>query len=120
MFYLRPGNLFGSFSVERKKDSSGAHGRYASEYEDQGESLCGSLAEAKSEEIERFRQIGHPISHTIVQRGRKVARVSDRLRRDGRYYYVQGVDDPGDLGLWTIYYAEERQDADGNKPEAGG
>lgn len=117
MFTLRPGQLFAPFSVEREKDDTGAHGRRASGYEDRGESLAGVLAEAKPEEIERFRQLGHPVSHTIVQRGRKIAGVGDRLLRAGSYYYVQGVDDPGGLGLWTIYYAEERRDADGNRPE---
>lgn len=120
MHYLRPCSLFGAFAIERKKDGPAAHGRFASGYEDRGESLNGSLAEAKPEEIERFRQIGHPVSHTIVQRGRRVAAEGDRLRRNGCFYYVQGVDDPGGLGLWTIYYAEERRDADGHKPETGG
>jgi hypothetical protein len=25
-----------------------------------------------------------------------------------RYFYIQGVNEPGSLGIWTIYYAEER------------
>ena len=35
---------------------------------------------------------------------------TDQLTCGNRKFYVQGVDEPGQLGLYTIYYVEERAD----------
>lgn len=118
MFYLRPGNLFKDFWVEKKSTEITARGRPKSEYDKESAvHLLGVLAEAKPAEMERFKQLDHPITHTITQRGRPKAQAKDRLIHGSRLFYVQGVDEPGELGLWTIYYAEERSDVDGNRPE---
>ena len=29
-----------------------------------------------------------------------------------RAFYVQGVDNPGEQNIWTLYYCEERSDRD--------
>ena len=93
-------------------------GRPAGGYDkDRAVHFLAVLAEAKPTEIERFRQLNHPITHTITQQGRPRAKPKDRLIHGGRIFYVQGVDEPGELGLWTIYYAEERIDVDGDRPE---
>ena len=52
----------------------------------------------------------HPITHTIVDRGHPKAVETDQLTCGNRKFYVQGVDEPGQLGLYTIYYVEERAD----------
>lgn len=115
---FRPGNLFKDFWVESKITSLTSRGRPTSSFgKDEAVHFLAVLAEAKPTEIERFRQIDHPITHTITQQGRPKAKAKDRLIHDGRIFYVQGVDNPGDLGLWTIYYAEERSDVDGDRPE---
>lgn len=115
---LRPGNLFKDFWVESKITSLTSRGRPTSSFgKDEAVHFLAVLAEARPTEIGRFRQIDHPITHTITQQGRPKARAKDRLIHDGRIFYVQGVDNPGDLGLWTIYYAEERSDVDGDRPE---
>lgn len=49
-------------------------------------------------------------SHTIVDRGHPKAAETDQLTCGNRKFYVQGVDEPGQLGLYTIYYVEERAD----------
>lgn len=111
--YLRTGNLFKSFLIERKKDESvSSRGRVTSGFEKVG-TISAVLSETKTNEIERFRQLSHPVTHTIVQSGSPKAQVGDRLIFENRIFIIQGVDNPGSLGLWTIYYAEERKDCGG-------
>lgn len=109
--YLRPGNLYKDFSIEKKGSTISARGRTKTEYNsDPGEQIRAVLAEAKPQEKERWRQLQHPISHTIVQKGTPKAAAEDRLVFGERIFFIQGVDEPGGLGLWTIYYVEERFD----------
>ena len=114
-----PGRALKEFSVERKDQSTKSHGRVSTEYIDTPEILVKAvLAQAKPEEKVRWQQTQHPITHTIVQRGAPAAAEEDRLVLQitidkSRYFYVQGVDDVGGLGNWTIYYAEERSDTGG-------
>ena len=68
------------------------------------------LAQATPQEKARWEQIQHPITHTIVDRGHPKAAETDQLTCGNRKFYVQGVDEPGQLGLYTIYYVEERAD----------
>lgn len=109
--YLRPGNLYKDFIIEKKGATINSRGRAKREYDSNaGESIRAILAEAKPEEKERWRQLQHPISHTIVQKGTPKAAAEDRLAFGNRMFFIQGVDEPGALGLWTIYYVEERFD----------
>lgn len=111
--YLRPGNLNKDFWVAREQTGLNSAGRPQKRFEATGARLRGILAEAKTEERVRWQQMQHPITHTIVQRGRAIARTGDLLTLDSRSFFVQGVDDAGDLGFWTLYYAEERFDLNG-------
>jgi hypothetical protein len=109
--YLRPGNLYKDFIVEKKGASISSRGRAKKSYDSEsGERIRGILAEAKPQEKERWRQLQHPISHTIVQKGKPKAGPEDRLVFGERIFFIQGVDEPGALGFWTIYYVEERFD----------
>ena len=45
-----------------------------------------------------------------AQRGRPKAKAGDRLLLENRAYYVEGVDPLGDLGLYTLYYVQQRED----------
>lgn len=111
--YLRPGNLAKDFWIEKKATATTTYGRTTGEYgEGSAEHVLAVLAGATTAEIERFKQIEHPISHTITHWGRPKAVEGDRLIHGSRVFYIQGVDDPGDVGVCTIYYAEERSDAD--------
>ena len=49
-------------------------------------------------------------THQIAQRGRPKAKAGDRLLLENRAYYVEGVDPLGDLGLYTLYYVQQRED----------
>jgi hypothetical protein len=76
--------------------------------------MLGIISQASPEEIEQWKQRGHPITHTIVQRGTKDrAHAEDVLVMDGgkRRFLVQGKPhDPGELGHYLVYHVEERED----------
>ncbi len=81
-------------------------------YDDQG-SVRAILAQAKPEEIERWKQLGHPITHKIIMQRRPTfeIRAGDIFERAGQRFYVQAQPhDVGDLGHWTIFYCDERSD----------
>lgn len=109
--YLRTGNLFKDFTIEKKSEGTTARGRVTSEYDTTpGTQLSAVLADATTDEREQWEQQQHPITHTITQRGAPLAGEGDRLVFSSRLFYIQGVHEPGGLGLWTIYYAQERSD----------
>ena len=112
--YLRPGNLIKDFVVEPNDIHLDSRGRPFREYQIENEThIKAVLAEAKPDERERWQQLGHPISHTLTQRGKAKAKPGNRLIHGSRVFYIQGVDNVGELGIATIYYAEERSDLDG-------
>lgn len=111
MMYLRPGNMFRDFIIESKTEGLNSMGRPKRNYEGSGQNtLSGCLASASQGDVERFKQFEHPISHTIVQKGRPKAKAGDKLVCGEKSYLIHAVDDCGGLGLTTIYYAEERFD----------
>lgn len=111
MMYLRPGNLFKYFTIEPLTTSVLENGRAVPRYEvGAGKFLRGCLADATTDEAARFKQLGHPVTHTIVQRGRPRAKPDDRLHLNGRTFLIIAADEAGSLGMCTIYYVEERTD----------
>lgn len=110
---LRPGQGFKAFSVIRKKGGTTASGRpKATELSPDGE-FYGMITQASQKEIEQWKQNGHLITHTIVQRGTKdKAKATEILELKGtnRRFKIKGVNDPGELGHFTIYHVEERID----------
>lgn len=108
---LRPGQGFKRFEILRKTGGTTKKGRpTAKTFEVCGE-IIGIVSQASQNEIAQWKQNGHPISHTIVQRGSiDRAKPTDILRLDERRFLVQGVQDPGELGHFTIYKVEERDD----------
>ncbi|MCD8195892.1 MAG: hypothetical protein LUE24_03015 [Lachnospiraceae bacterium] len=114
--YNRPENLWKDFTVERKTEAVNSRGRAVDAYDTENPRyihaiLCG----ASTTEKLAYSQAEHPITHTISHKGKPVAKAGDRLILRNRAFYIQSLDDPGDLGLWTLYYCEERSDThDGN------
>ncbi len=109
--YLRPGSMFKQFIIERDEETISTFGRPKAAYgEDSRSVLKGCLADASENDRERWKQLQHPITHTIVQRGLPLAKEEDRLILGDRVFIVHAVDDCGSLGITTIYYAEERKD----------
>ena len=111
IMYLRPGNLFKDFFVEESKTTIRDNGRPLVTYSpDRNIVIRGVLAEADIDQKVRFRQDGHPITHTIVEYARRKAKEDDRLHLGDRTFLVNGIDEAGNLGICTIYYVEERND----------
>lgn len=110
---LRPGQGFRPFTVLRKTGGTSASGRpKATSLSPDGE-IVGIISQAKQNEIEQWKQNGHPITHTIVQRGTKDRAMATEileLKGTKRRFQIKGVNDPGELGHFTIYYVEERLD----------
>lgn len=111
MMYVRPGNLFKEFIIEKNGQAVTSTGRVADSYTDDGTgTLKGCLAEASSEDRTNHSQENHVITHTIVQAGHPKAKKGDRLALGERLFYIADIDIVGMLGISTIYYAEERRD----------
>lgn len=109
---LRPGQGFKPFSVLRRSGGTTPAGRPTSGKLEPVGVILGIISQASQTEKEQWKQSGHPITHTIVQRGTKDrAKATDVLELEGgRRFRVQGVGDPGELGHYTIYHVEERED----------
>lgn len=108
MIKFRPGSQIKTFSIIRKKTGVDSKGKAT--YSDNavvGE-LRGTLSNASQQEQSRWKQMEHPISHTIVVKGRTEAKAEDVLTISGRRFYVQGKNDPSEMGIFTILYCDER------------
>ena len=112
--HLLPGQELRKFTVYRDGEHKTASGRVimSDEPEKIGE-IKAILAAAKPEEIERWRQLEHPVTHKIIQQG--VApfeiRPGDSITHGDRQYIVQAAPyNPGGINHWTIYYCDERSD----------
>ena len=111
---LRPGQGFKPFRVLRRVNGTTATGRpHTGKLEPQG-AFYGIISQASPREAEQFKQLGTPITHTIVQRGTKgQAHATDvlELENEGRRFLVQGEPhNPGELGHFLVYRVEERAD----------
>ena len=113
---LRPGQGFKRFRVLRRDGGTTNTGRpHTSGRSPQGE-FFGMLTEATPKEVEQHKQLGSPITHTILQRGTtNRAKATDILELEEgcktRSFLVQGEpQDPGELGHFLIYKVEERAD----------
>ena len=116
MMYLRPGNLYKEFVIEDNTADIGKTGRATASFSGDGSrTLKGALAEATPKQKVEWQQLQHPISHTIIQDGRPKAKAEDKLILGERIFLIQGIDDPGSIGVCTIYYVEERMDVKRSK-----
>ena len=114
---LRPGQGFKLFRILRRVGATTSAGRpHTNSKAPQGE-FYGMITQASPKEIEQHKQLGSPITHTIVQRGTdKRAGANDILELvDGgpkpRKFMVRGEpQDPGELGHFLVYKVEERAD----------
>jgi len=111
---MTPGQELREFDVLRPETRGTEIGRegLTNQFETVG-TIRAILAQAKPEEVQRWRQLNHPISHKIIMQGRPPFDVKpgDIFERDGRRYYHQASPyDAGDLGHWTIFFCSERAD----------
>lgn len=113
---LRPGQGFQLFRVLRRVGGTTDSGRPRTSSKTPHGEFSGMITQASPTEIEQHKQLGTPITHTIVQRGTKNrAKATDILvLGEGeavRKFQVQGEpQDPGELGHFLVYKVEERAD----------
>lgn len=114
--FLRPGQGFRPFTILRKSGGTTKTGRPKTKKFTECGEIIGIISQASQKEQEQWKQNGHPITHTIVQRGFEGrAKVTDILELNVpgmpvRRFLVQGVHDPAELGHFTSYKVEERDD----------
>ena len=115
---LRPGQGFKLFRVLRREGGVTEKGRpFTGSLAQKGE-FYGLITQADPKEVEQFKQSGSPITHTIIQRGKKnrakandVLELTNEFLGEGRKFLVKGEPkDPGELGHFLIYKVEERAD----------
>lgn len=115
---LRPGQGFKLFRILRRVGATTDTGRpHTNSKAPQGE-FYGMLTQASPTEIEQHKQLGSPITHTLLQRGTSPrAKATDILElvtgssEKGRYFTVKGEPkDHGELGFFLVYKVEERAD----------
>lgn len=116
MPFLRPGQGFKKFIVKKKGKSLTSSGKpIQGEYVDVGH-IIGTLATANEDEKEHWKQLGHPVTHKIVQQGIVNSAVATNYlvlsepNKKDRYFYIQGTGNPGELNHMMRYFVEERKD----------
>lgn len=115
--FLRPGQGFKQFTILHRVGGTTATGRpQTKKFIPSGE-LYGIVSQASPKEIEQWKQDGHPITHTIIQRGTEErVKATDILElcepdQKPRYFIIRGKPkDVGQIGHFTVYKAEERED----------
>lgn len=110
---MGPGTGLQTFTIFRDGEHKTASGRIVSNGAEPIGEIRAVLAAAKPEEIQRWRQLEHPVSHKIIQQGAAAfeIRPGDSLVCGERRYIVQTAPyNPGGLNHWTIYYCDERSD----------
>lgn len=111
---LRPGQGFKAFQVHRREGGLTDSGRpHTGKLVPAGE-FFGIISQASPTEREQHKQLGNPITHTIVQRGTKNrAKATDMLELKGekrKFLVIGEPQDPGELGHFLVYKVEERAD----------
>jgi len=120
---LRPGQGFKTFTVYRRTGATTNTGRpYTGSLVTIG-TFMGIISQASPREQEQWKQLGTPITHTIVQRGTAGgAAANDVLELsppstccgptvEPRRFLVKGdPQNPGELGHFLVYRVEERKD----------
>lgn len=111
--HLLPGQALRNFDVYHDGEHRTGSGRVTSNGMERAGTIKAILAAAKPEEILRWRQLEHPVTHKIIQQGAPPfpIKAGDSLCCAGRRYIVRTEPyNVGGLNHWTIYYCEGRSD----------
>ena len=116
---FRPGQGFKPFLVLKRVSKRTNTGRPTTGHLEPVGEFFGIISQASPTEKNQSKQSGHPVTHTIVQRGTENNAVETdvlELNEPGsngnktRRFLVQTVRDPGGLGHFLVYKVEERTD----------
>lgn len=103
-----PGQQIRKFDVYRKKAKKDKKGRVLGSQEVKVTQIRGSIALTNQREVDRFKQLGYPVTHTIIVQLRCDVEENDVLVKDDERYHVKGVKKPADLGFYTVIYCEKK------------
>jgi hypothetical protein len=111
----RPGQELRKITVLRPETRGTDNGRegLTNQYVEVG-TIRAIFAQARPEEIERWRQLDHTVTHKIIMQRKPPfdIRPGDIFEHGGRrFYHSMTPDNVGDLDHWTIFYCSERDDA---------
>lgn len=111
MILFRPEQQLKRFSVYRKKAQTDERGKviYHNENLEYITEIKGSLSTISQKEKYKWRQIEHTASHIIVVRGKVQIQPEDILVHDGQRYDVESVEEPGEVGIFTIIYCKKKK-----------
>lgn len=111
--FFRPGQQLKRYAIYRKKAITDEKGRVSyipiHENDDPIGYLVGSLSLSTQEEIKYWKQLGHPVTHKIVVRGKTNALAGDILMRNHEKYYVRGIRDLAETGIFTSIFCGNRE-----------
>ena len=108
-----PGQGFQKLTVYNKSTKTTSTGRaVTSGYAPTDLTFFGMITNASQKEIDQWKQSGHPVTHKIIEySAQNRAKATDYLKSDtGRWFYVRGIKNHGDLNISITYYVEERAD----------
>ena len=105
--------IFEVFAIETCGTDRGREG-LVNDYKKIGE-LTAVLAQARPEEIQRWRQLTHPVSHKLIMQHTPAFEILSGYRlvqRDtGQVFYVSTLSSNiGGIGHFTIIYLNDRRD----------
>ena len=116
--FYKPGQELKTYEIFREKSTRDSRGRVTTSAQPELiDAVRGTIVQASQKEQERWQQQGHPISHTIVIRGRTKAEAGDEARAYGHRYHIQGKHDPVGLGFFSTLYCMERLGVAPDEPE---
>lgn len=107
--FYKPGQGLKTYEIYRKKSTRDSRGRVITAAEPELiDAVRGTISQASQREREQWNQQGHPITHTIVIRGKTKARAGDEARYLDRTFHIQGKHDPVGIGFFSTLYCQER------------
>ena len=108
-----PGQELRVFEIYRSGQHITAGGRVTANSETKLGEIKAILAAARPDEVNRWKQLEHPVSHKIIQQGVAPFQIKPGdyfVRGEKRYINRTDPYNPGDINHWTIYYCDERSD----------
>ncbi len=109
MILFRVGQHIKTFLLCSKKEEVNERGRVIYTAEKPTMKIKGSISAVSQEEKNRWKQMGHDVSHTIVIRGKTQIQPEDILLYDDSRFDIAAVENPGEVGIFQIVYCHKRE-----------
>ncbi len=112
MILFRVGQHIKTFSLCTKTEEVDERGRVTYTAEEPTVQIKGAVSAVSQEEKNRWKQMGHDVSHTIVIRGKTEIKPEDILLYHDSRFDVAAVENPGEVGIFQIVYCHKREGAE--------